>query len=165
VLGNILIIAENDIDLDMDGFIDDPDDEGSQPAGSLTFVFATPIVELGIDLIDVEPEAGEQLFELSFFSGAILVGTLGWSELVQRDASIEFGDNSANRVAPVTAGELGVTSFDRVALALGGSGGADNLTFTQIPEPGTLALVALGLLATAGLRGRRSCGPVPAHRR
>ena len=51
VLGNLLIIAENDIDGNGDGFIDNPDDAGVRPAGALFFDFNSPLTSFGIDIL------------------------------------------------------------------------------------------------------------------
>ena len=53
-LEKILIIAENDADSNNDGLIDNPDDEGSRPAGSIYFDFDETMCSVGFDLIDVE---------------------------------------------------------------------------------------------------------------
>ena len=56
-----LIIQENgQEDLSNPGFIDsDPDDEGSRPAGSVTFGFNSAIDTFGFDLLDVENGSAE----------------------------------------------------------------------------------------------------------
>jgi len=46
VLGKILIISENDIDSNLDGLIDFPDDEGSRPAGSIFLTLKVQCVQL-----------------------------------------------------------------------------------------------------------------------
>ena len=62
-----------------------------------------------------------------------------------------FADNSANRIQPITARELGLDQMERVEINFGGSGGVDNINFQFIPEPAGLALLA----APALLLGRR----------
>jgi hypothetical protein len=65
VLGNMLIIAENDKDTDpADGFIDKPDDEGSRPAGSIYFDFDIPIQPItAADLSDFVGNPGLTKFD------------------------------------------------------------------------------------------------------
>src|SRR5437764_535405 len=45
--GNILIIPENNTDSNHDGLIDQPNDEGSRPAGQFTFASTKPVSSSG----------------------------------------------------------------------------------------------------------------------
>jgi len=78
VLGKILIIAENDIDSNLDGLIDFPDDEGSRPAGSIFFDFENPMCSVGFDLIDVEGPS-----EFGHNSGFVATFFMDGSELAR----------------------------------------------------------------------------------
>jgi hypothetical protein len=52
-LGNLLIVAENDIDVaPADGFVDDPDDEDA--GGMITFHFAMPAELRSITMVDID---------------------------------------------------------------------------------------------------------------
>ena len=51
-LGNLLIIAEDEIDLDGDGLVDDPDDAAN--GGCLEFTFDEPTEVNGFKIVDVE---------------------------------------------------------------------------------------------------------------
>jgi hypothetical protein len=159
--GNVLIIPENNTDRDGNGRIDQPNDEGDRPAGQFTFDFTTPISVFGFDLVDVEGPAeynSNSGYFASFYLDGNLEARVGFGSFVDPDspfydASVRYGDNSANRIRPITAREVGMPQFDRVVLNFGGSGGTDNIFFTVVPEPGVLGL--LGLAAPALLMRRR----------
>ena len=159
--GNILIIPENRNDTNGDGRIDTPNDEGDRPAGQFTFQFTTPVTQFGFDLVDVDgPQEYDNNsgFFASFFLAGSLEARVGFGAFVDPsspfyDASVKYGDNSVNRIRPITARAVGMPVFDSVVLNFGGSGGTDNIVFTPIPEPGVLAL--LGLAVPALLRRRR----------
>jgi hypothetical protein len=109
-LGNLVIIQEvhgdgisgaSTCDDAVGGTCSSPDDEGSQPAGSLYFDFVNlDVSEIGFDLVDVEASgengyfatlyAGGDQFQISFSD--FLAGG-AWA---QTDAVV-FGNNSANR--------------------------------------------------------------------
>ncbi len=155
VLGNLLIIAENDTDADGDGRIDIPDDERGRPAGSLFFDFTIPITSFGFDLIDVE---GPQEFGsgfVAFFFGGQELDRIGFGDLSGLDPSVVFGDSTANRILPITAASLGIEPFQRVEINLGGSAAVDNIVATPVPEPATWLLLGAGLAALLRLRRRR----------
>lgn len=71
-------------------------------------------------------------------------------------AGFELGNNSANRIPPFIASELGLDQFDIVEIRLKGSAAIDNITFEVVPEPTTMGLVGMGLAALAARsRARR----------
>lgn len=150
-LGMALIIAENDTDADFDGILDDPDDEGSRPAGQLIFDFDQAYAVFGFDVIDIEGVV-EESSSLEFYLGGALVETIDFTEFTNNasshfDASIVFGNNHANRVSPIDV----AGGFDRVVINVGGSAAFDNIT---IPAAPTGALVALGAPLAARRRRR-----------
>lgn len=160
--GNVLIIPENNTDRNGDGRIDQPNDEGDRPAGQFTFDFLTPILQFGFDLVDVDgpreynSNAG---YFASFYLDGNLEARVGFGSFIDPaspfyDASVEYGDNSVNRIRPITAREVGMPQFDRVVLNFGGSGGTDNIFFSVVPEPGVLGLMCLAAPALL-LRRRR----------
>jgi MYXO-CTERM domain-containing protein len=155
-LGNILVISENDYPQSS------PDDEGMSPAGQLIFDFDTPILEFGIDLIDLDHPDTTPTY-LRFFGEGNLVLEIDVSDFTNQgsdlyDPSITYGEHSANRLAPISLlpppeGDDAFTWVTRVEVGLGESGGVDNLFYTTVPSPGALAL--LGLAALAGRVYRR----------
>jgi hypothetical protein len=148
VLGDMLILAENNVDTSPpNGLIDDPDDEGNRPAGDLIFSFNRQISIFGMDVVDIEGVMDENGM-ISFFQGATQLAVVNFSQFVTPgpffDPTISFGDHSANRIRPITAAQLGITSFNRVVVRMGGSGALDNVL---IPEPTVLPAAAIGLIA------------------
>lgn len=144
--GMALIIAENNNGAG-DGMLDNPDDEGRRPAGSVNFVFDRDYNSLGFDLIDIENEIIEAS-SIEFFNDGNLVGTVDFADFVTNgtsvfDASISFGNNHVNRINPITG-----FTYDEVTFNLGGSAAIDNLV---VPAPGVAALFAAGL----GVAARR----------
>jgi len=141
VLDKILIIAENDIDKDLDGLIDDPDDEGSRPAGSLFFDFEYPLCSVGFDIIDVEGPSefgNDSGFVATFFMDGSELARVGFDQFINEnslffDSTIDYGNNKANRISPITVDALSVftstsiTAFDKVEFNLGGSSAIDNI--------------------------------------
>ncbi|MEM7036949.1 MAG: SprB repeat-containing protein, partial [Bacteroidota bacterium] len=51
-LGNVLVIAENDIDSNNDGLIDDPDDEAG--GGEIQLLFASPLYVENVTMLDLD---------------------------------------------------------------------------------------------------------------
>ena len=168
-LGNILVIQEipgngnsttcNSTDCTP------PDDEGRRPAGSIFITFDTPITSFGFDLIDVEgPEefdASTGFFAAFFTQGGTLIGDeVGFGSFAGVNGVV-FGNNSANRIDPIIVADLvgpvTASSASFVEINMRGSGGIDNIVYTEVPEPGTLALFTIGLagLGFMGWRRRR----------
>ena len=148
ILGNVLILATNNNGAG-DGILDDPNDEGARPAGSITFSFSEAIGLFGFDLVDIEGVVIEGS-SLDFSLNGQNVGNVNLTAFTDinssfYDASIAFGNNHANRFNPITSADLG-SLFDEVTLNLGGSGAIDNIV---IPAPGAFALIGMGgLVAT-----------------
>lgn len=181
VLGNLLIIQERpssgDPDSDNDGIVDvRPNDEGSRPAGSITFDFSggSPLESFGMTIVDIEANELSG-YALEFYNGGTQVG--GAVDLMKfitpgnpfYDSSVDFaGDNTANILQPVTLAKLstefggwGITPFDKVVVSLGGSGALGEINYSRVsdsavvPEPTSLALLATGALGFMGYGWRR----------
>jgi hypothetical protein len=131
--GKILILAENDRDQNSDGLVDDPDDEGNQPAGWIKFRLDFVAPSGHVDLIDIEETGGTLKFYLN-------------SNLVQTLSIPNMGDNSVQRIA------FSGFHFDEMKVNLQGSGAVGELEL--VPEPATLGMLAVGFLALARRRKR-----------
>lgn len=117
-LGNILIIAEDDVDSNSDGLVDDPDDEAQ--GGKIVFQSNNSCSTLEFDLIDFEENEGN--------SGilVILLEAGGTVNIDFRDfEGVTYGDNSANSVS-IPSEDIGGT-FKRVEFIFHGSGAIDNV--------------------------------------
>ena len=137
--------------------------ETRRPAGDLLFRFDAPLTSFGFTMVDVEgPEefVTDTGFFVEFGSGDAIIDTFDFADLVTPgtmlyDPDIQFGNRSANRIAPITAAMLGVESFDFVEISIGGSAVVAQITIDDtgnaaaIPTPtaaaGGLALLGLAL--------------------
>ncbi|MEM1107962.1 MAG: hypothetical protein AAGH99_04645 [Planctomycetota bacterium] len=156
-VGNLIIIQENSGGSVVNGVHTSPDDEGSRPAGNLFFDFATPITSFGFDLIDVEET--ETFIKGSGFFATLLSGDqqfqVNFNELPSLDPTVEFGNNSANRIDPIEASDFGVVSFDSVTINFGGSAGVANINYTTVvPSPSAVG-GGIALMLTALTRRRK----------
>ena len=154
--GNILIIQENSTGCG-DDVCNNPDDEGSRPAGDFDIVFAQPQLSFGFDLFDVDNATAED-GNIVFYDGASSF-TVEWTDLEDGSGSpfevagVVYGDNFANRIPEILPADVGLTQFDRIVINMGGSGAIDNLLF--VPEPATGVLVLGGLALLGATRRRR----------
>jgi hypothetical protein len=116
-LGNLLISAENSVDADCDGLVDDPDDHAAGAWFGLLFDEESCV--FGLDFVDVE--AGEGPSELYFYDVAFnLVATYAYPGL---------GGNSVQHV------DVDICGVWAMGIALYGSGAVDNIDLCVGGEP------------------------------
>lgn len=156
-IGTALIIAQNDRDIDGDGVLDAPNDEGSRPSGTIDLAFADPIPAFGLDIVDIDGMVSE-FSSLDFYFSGFLLGSVQFTDFVDSnspfyDSTVVFGDHHANRISPIVASRHFIfNSFDRVVINVGGSSAYDTFV-TDIPAPASGALLIAG--AALGARRRR----------
>jgi len=166
-LGFLAIIQENSTGCG-DSICDLPDDEGQRPAqgaGQLILTFDRAMDSIGFDLIDVEGPA-EIGVDAGYVATLFMNGTeqvrVGFDQFLDGgafDRDAVYGDNTINRIAPLTIAELGVGPFDEVRFNFGGSAAIDNISWTEhhtseLPEPPALLLFAAVLVIVPLARRR-----------
>ena len=158
-LGKVLILSQ--INETAPGFTLPPNDEAGRPAGDLVLTFQTPFTSAGFDRVDIDSATAEA-GSIEFLKGGTSIATIGWEEFTDPaspffDPSIEYKDDSANRVSPIDIASLGggFDSADQIIFHLGGSGGIDNISVSAIPEPGAALLFGLGVFVANRYAGRR----------
>jgi hypothetical protein len=111
-LGHVLIIAENDQDSDLDGLVDDPDDEAG--GGELQFRFDTAVEFTGAKILDVD---GTEKDSFNLYDE---------NDVLILSVPIPFmGDNSVQTLAL----DPPIPGVRRAALILGGSGAVTEMIF------------------------------------
>ncbi|WP_168215728.1 SdrD B-like domain-containing protein [Roseimaritima ulvae] len=114
-LGNVLVIAENDVDANNDQLIDNPDDEAS--GGTITFTFDDAVRIDQIDLLDVDSsEVG---------GSVVTVNTANGSQTFNIAA---LGDNSFQTI------DINVDDVTSLSVNFISSGAITGLKFTKPSE-------------------------------
>lgn len=119
-----------------------PDDEerrvgGTRPgAGEITLDFVSPVKAFRFTLIDIEPTdtLKDKRAYFARFSGGGQSVKVAFADFIDPasafyDASVVFGNHSANRIQMVTAEQLGLSAIQRVVINLGGSGAVAELAY------------------------------------
>lgn len=152
--GHFLIIHERANECNT-AVCNDPDDEGTRPAGKMFIDFSQEIVLESIDFFDIEgAENGNTInnqIVLYDSAGAVIPNLMFYTP--------NTGGN--NKWDQVDFGNL--SGVKTVEVRLGGSGAIDNIKFgvTQVTEPAGLGLLAFGMIAMGTIRRRRSRGLRP----
>ena len=127
---------------------------GETPHGGFVFVhFSEPVHVHSIDLVDIEDEE-HQRGSIGFYDNANTLLANGMVEMEYDTGSL------GNKTHGTQTFEAGIQnlSITTLVIRMQGSGGFDNIAFskvTQVSEPGTLAIFAIGLLGLARLRKSR----------
>ena len=153
--GNALIIQENNIGCG-DGICDYPDDEGSRPAGIVTFDFDFNITSLAFDLIDFQ-DVETTNSNVTFYNDALESITYRFSSFIGGVHNAVYGDNSLNRII---LSSIGISNANRAVFDFGGSGAVDTIKYTTsttaVPEPTTLALIVFAVFGLTYQRRTRA---------
>jgi hypothetical protein len=151
--GNILIIQENSVGCS-GGTCNSPDDEGSRPAGIISFKFNQVIELLSIDFFDIETaEDGSTLsnrIRLYDDTNAEIFAEIFANIYHTPDTG---GDNLWDQVLFGSANQ-GLSGIKRVDVYFGGSGALDNLTYSVVPVPAAVWLFGTALLGFIGFSRR-----------
>ncbi len=108
-LGNLLIIAEDLGDANLDNVVDDPDDEND--GGSIAFLFHSPAQPVSITLVDID----EQLLGLDMGGGGALEisvqGSAAGNNSVQKLDLSSYGLVSSIRINFIGSGAIGEIEY------------------------------------------------------
>jgi len=133
----------------------------ADPAGGqLTLTFFSPLKSFGFDVLDVDVADAPNTFVTFRFQGND-VATIPFSEFKNSSSpfkrtTMQFGNRSANRVAPFSAAQLGSPDgIDEVVFDFPSELAIDNISYrVAVPEPTAISMI-FGLPALTLLRRRR----------
>jgi hypothetical protein len=128
-------------------FITDELGPGEFNPGVITVSFLAPVNDLSLRIADIDSPTSLEQVELRAYDVGGLVETLFLTT-----ASPDTGDGVATLVE-FTASLITVLEIDSTMSDLAGWG-VDNIRYTATPEPSTLCLIGLILLATSRRRKR-----------
>jgi hypothetical protein len=161
-LNKFLIVAESIRDVaPADGFVDQPDDEAE--GGTLFFKFNSLQTMVGFDLIDVE--LNPAIDHVDFVRQGVTLASITFDQFTNPaspfyEPGVVYLDRSANRISPITVGELRILPYDELRFFLPECAAIDNLQWDNnpafaIPEPASATLLLGALAPLLGLRARR----------
>ncbi|MEL6790890.1 MAG: hypothetical protein AAGL18_02530 [Pseudomonadota bacterium] len=152
--GNVLIIAENLIDADMNGLVDIPDDNAN--GGSFTFDFANEVTFFGFNAIDFTDGGGFLTVDLFGASGNLFSFTIDDVMRSGVDLVADVGDQAFFGLFNNIFGDDGIAGVTQAVITLGGSGAIDGVSFhaNEVPVPAALPLM-VSTLAFGGFVARR----------
>jgi len=152
--GNVLIIAENLIDADMNGLVDIPDDNAG--GGVFTFDFVNDVTFFGFNAIDVTDAGGFVSVDLFGAAGNLFSFTIDDVMRPGVDLVTDIGDQSFFGLFNNVFGDDGIAGVRQAQITLGGSGAIDGVSFhvNEVPIPAALPLMAT-TLAFGGFVSRR----------
>ena len=141
---------------------------GSTPdpaGGQLTLTFFGPVRSFGFDVLDIDVADAPNTF-VTFSVGGANIATIPFSEFKNvrspfRRNTMSFGNNTANRVAPLNAVQFGTFAFDEVVFDFPSEFALDNVYFQTMVIPEPTALGALCSVMLLGLRRRRTPRSLP----
>ncbi len=152
--GNVLIIAENLIDTDMNGIIDVPDDNAG--GGIFTFDFIQEVTFLGFNGIDFTDGGSSLTVDLFGAAGNLFSFTIANTNFPGVDLLADVGDNAYFGLFENIFGDDGIAGVTQARIELTGSGAIDSLSIhvNEVPIPGALPLM-LSALGFGGFISRR----------
>ncbi len=149
----VLILQENGSGCG-DGVCNSPDDEGSRPAGILTFKFGSVIELLSMDFFDIEtaedgatPNNRIRLYTDTDGNNEVLANTFYTPDT--------GGDRLWDQVVFDSSVNPELASLRRIDVYMGGSGALDNLQYKVVPVPASVWLFGSALLGFIGYSRRR----------
>jgi len=143
--GKVLIIHENhNCNANT---CNNPDDEGSRPAGTFFFDFKSTITLESIDFFDIETaENGKS------YKNAIRLFDSANIEILPY--TFYTPDTGGNNMWDQLV--FNVEGVKRIELNMGGSGAIDNISFSVVPVPAAVWLFGSGLVGLIGLTRRKA---------
>ena len=137
-LNKLFVIAENDVDGDGNGLIDNPDDEAR--GGKIIVQWDRDIIDVRFAHVDMDENP--RYSRVRLYDDGNLVLSKSFHELFGSVPGVAFGNRYANQL-PYLSTVATFGKFDKMKISLCGSGGIDNLDY-EVPEPTTMALLGLG---------------------
>ncbi len=168
-LNNMLILPETATQQEVDnGNVADPNDEGAQPAGTITIVWDDCVESFGFVIVDQEPGIEVTDGFVQFFdggTGGTDLGTVQFESFENIglqgglffDASVDYDNNHANRLDPITIADLMTldntvvsAGWDTAVINLAGSGAFDDIEYEHCVVGGTGMKIDKASLLLAG---------------